>query len=133
MFSADLSTRHRDGHAVVALRGELDMADAVAVATALTEVAAREPWIIVDLADLEFIDSSGVAALECGRTQARQAGGDLILAAPRGTVMWILAVIRLADPFYVCATVDEAAGRVGAPPQSPRRPASPACRGRPEA
>ncbi len=84
MFSAELSTCHRDGHAVVTLRGELDMADAVTVATALTEVAAREPLIIVDLGDLEFIDSSGVAALEGGRTQARQAGGDLILAAPRG-------------------------------------------------
>ena len=110
MFSTDLSTRSCDGHAVVALRGELDLADAVAVAAALTAVAAREPGIIVDLAALEFIDSSGVAALARGRRQARQAGGDLLLAAPQQTVMRVLAITRLTDAFAVYATVEEAAG-----------------------
>jgi anti-sigma B factor antagonist len=110
VFSTDLSTRSCDGHAVVALRGELDLADAVAVAAALTAVAAREPGIIVDLAGLEFIDSSGVAALARGRRQARQAGGDLVLAAPQQAVMRVLATTRLADAFFVYATVEEAAG-----------------------
>jgi anti-anti-sigma factor len=53
------------------------------------------PGIIVDLAGLEFIDSSGVAALARGRRQARQVGGDLIQAAPQQKVMWLLAAIRL--------------------------------------
>jgi len=128
MFSTDLSTSSRDGHAVVALRGELDLADAVAVAAALTAVAAREPGIIVDLAGLEFIDSSGVAALACGRRQARRAGGDLILAAPQRTVMRVLDITRLAEAFSVFATVEEAAGEAGhfrvraiPVPQRPRR------------
>ena len=110
MFSTDLSTRSCDGHVVVALRGELDLADAVAVAAALTAVAAREPGIIVDLTGLEFIDSSGVAALARGRRQARQAAGDLILAAPQQRVMRVLATTRLADAFSVYATVEEATG-----------------------
>ena len=59
MFSVDLSTRQCDGHVVVELRGALDLADAAGVAAALAAVAAREPDIIVDLAALEFIDSSG--------------------------------------------------------------------------
>ena len=73
MFSVDLSTRECDGHAVVELRGELDLADAAGVAVALAPVADREPDIIVDLAALEFIDSSGVAALARGRKHARHA------------------------------------------------------------
>ncbi len=81
-FCVDLSTRECDGHVVVALGGELDLVDAADVAAALVTVAAREPEIIVDLAGLEFIDSSGVAALARGRKQARHAGGDLLLAAP---------------------------------------------------
>lgn len=52
MISTDLSTRAGDGYAVV---------------------AAGEP-VIVGLTGLEFIDSSGVAALACGRRQARPAG-----------------------------------------------------------
>jgi anti-sigma B factor antagonist len=113
MFSTVLSTRSCDGYAVVALRGELDLADAAVVAAELTQIAAREPRIIVDLAGLEFIDSSGVAALARGRRQARRAGGDLILAAPQRKVMRVLAIIRLAEAFSVYATVKEAAGQAG--------------------
>jgi anti-sigma B factor antagonist len=87
MISVDLSTRECDGRVVVALRGELDITDAVSVAAALAAVAAREPEIIVDLAGLEFIDCSGVAALARGRTQARHAGGDLRLAAAQQQVL----------------------------------------------
>jgi anti-sigma B factor antagonist len=127
MFSTDLSTRSYDGYAVVALRGELDLADAALVAAELTEIAAREPRIIVvDLAGLEFIDSSGVAALARGRRQARQAGGELVLAAPQRRVMRVLAIIRQAEAFSVYPTVGEAAGEAaghfkeGATPTSQR-------------
>jgi anti-sigma B factor antagonist len=109
MFSVDLSTRDCGGHVVVALRGELDMADAAEVAAALAAVAAREPQIIVDLADLEFIDSSGVAALARGRKHARHAGGELLLAAPRQLVLRVLTMTRLTDDFGVHATVEKAA------------------------
>jgi anti-sigma B factor antagonist len=113
MFSTELSERSYDGHAVVALRGDLDVVDAAAVAAALTAVAVREPKIIVDLAGLEFIDSSGVAALVRGRRQARQAGGSLTLAAPQQDVMRVLAVTRLVDAFSVYATAEEAASGAG--------------------
>jgi len=122
MFSVDLSTREYDGHVVVALGGELDLVDAADVAAALVTVAAREPEIIVDLAGLEFIDSSGVAALARGRKLARHAGGDLLLAAPRQPVLRVLAVIRMVDDFSVYASVEEAGRSAG----RSRRPAAPA-------
>ncbi|HMH37594.1 MAG TPA: STAS domain-containing protein, partial [Streptosporangiaceae bacterium] len=68
---------------------------------------------IVDLAGLEFIDCSGVAALARGRSHARQAGGDLLLAAPRQRVLRVLAITRLAGEFSVHASVEEAAGSAG--------------------
>jgi anti-sigma B factor antagonist len=111
MFSTDLSTRSYDGYAVIALRGELDLVDAEVIAAELTRVATREPAIIIDLAGLEFIDCSGVAALERGRRQARQAGGDLILAAPRRNVVRVLALLQLAEAFSIYATVEAAAGQ----------------------
>jgi anti-sigma B factor antagonist len=116
MFSVDLSTRECDGHVVVALRGELDLVDAAGVAAALVTVAAREPRIIVDLAALEFIDASGVAALARGRAHARHAGGDLLLAAPRQPVLRVLAVTQLVDDFSIHASVEEAAGSAGRSP-----------------
>src|SRR5579863_6013969 len=107
MVSVDLKVRECDGQVVVALRGELDMVDAVSVAAALAAVAARKRTIIADLAGLEFIDSSGVAALARGRKHARHAGGDLLLAAPQQQVLRVLTLIRLADAFDIRASVDE--------------------------
>jgi anti-anti-sigma factor len=99
--------------------GELDMASATGVATA---VAAREPQVIVDLADLKFIDSSGVAAIARGRKQPRHAGGDLLLAAPRYQVLRVLTLTRLIDVLPVHASVEEAARSAAAPPAArPRR------------
>ena len=117
MFSVDLYTREHDGHVVVELRGELDLVDAADVAAALATVAAHEPRIIVDLASLDFIDSSGVAALAHGRKQARRAGGDLLLAAPRPPVLRVLTVTRLVVAFALHASVEEAACSVGRSPR----------------
>jgi hypothetical protein len=82
---------------------------------------ARGPQIIVDLAGLEFIDSSGVAVLVRGRNLARQAGGDLLLAAPRQQVLRVLTLTRLVDVFPVHATVAAAAGHYRRVPVLPRR------------
>ena len=117
MISVDLRTRECDGQVIVALRGVLDVTDAVSVAAALAAVAARQRDIIIDLAGLEFIDSSGVAALVRGRRQARHAGGELLLAAPQQQVLRVLTLTRLIDVFPVHASVAEAAGSAGPSPR----------------
>ncbi|HXL95791.1 MAG TPA: STAS domain-containing protein [Streptosporangiaceae bacterium] len=109
MLSVDLTNRDCDGHVVVALCGELDIADAGGVTAAFAAVAARQPEIIVDLAGLEFIDCSGVAALVRGRKLARLAGGELRLAAPQRRVLRMLTLTRMIDILPVHASVDDAA------------------------
>lgn len=109
MFSIDLGPGEPGGHVVVALHGELDLVDAAAVTAALEAAAARGPRIIVDLARLEFIDASGIAALSRGRWHARAAGGDLLLAAPQRRVRRVLAILWEADGFAVHASVADAA------------------------
>ena len=112
----NLSSRECDGRAVVALRRELDVADAASVAAALNAVAVRARELIVDLAGLEFIDSSGLAALLLAQKQARKAGGDLLPAGPQDQVLRVLAATRLTGVFSVQASVGQAAGRAGRSP-----------------
>jgi anti-sigma B factor antagonist len=109
MFSMDPSIRQNEDRVLVALRGELDVTDAASAAVALIALAARDCEIIVDLAGLEFIDSSGVAALVLARRHARQAGGDLLLAAPQQQVLRLLTLTRLVEVFGVHACVDKVA------------------------
>jgi anti-sigma B factor antagonist len=108
MTAAGLSTREYGGHVVVALDGELDVAGAESVTAVLAAAVVRDPRIIVDLAALEFIDCCALGALGRVRAQARQAGGDLLLAAPRGPVRRILALTGLIDVFSVYASVEDA-------------------------
>ena len=111
MLSMDLNIRHSEDQVVVALRGELDVEDAASAASALIALAARNCQIIVDLAGLEFIDSSGLAALVLARRHARQAGGDLLLSAPQRQVLRLLTVTRLIEVFAVDAGGDKVTGR----------------------
>jgi anti-sigma B factor antagonist len=118
MVSVELSTREDDGRIVVMLRGELDVTEAAQVAASLAVVAAGGRHVIVDLEGLEYIDSSGLAALVLGRQHARRAGFDLMLAAPQQQVLRMLAITRLLDVFAVHACVHDAAdiaGRIPAP------------------
>jgi len=109
MFGMDLNTSECGSPIVVALRGELDVTDAASAAIALAAAAARGRIIIIDLGGLEFIDSSGVAALVRVRKHAQHAGGNVLLAAPQRQVLRVLTVTRLIDDFSVHACVADAA------------------------
>src|SRR5260370_42709883 len=106
MPRVDLTTHRRDGQVVVTRSGELDVVDAARIATALAVIAASGNQIIVDLAGLEFIDSSGLAALVRARQHARNAGFDVLLAAPQQQVRRMLAITRVIDVFSVHACLD---------------------------
>lgn len=110
MFSVDLVVRQCADHLIVALRGELDLADAEEVAAALAAVAAGPRKTVVDLADLAFIDCRGAAALARAQRLARQAGGDLLLAAPRPLVQRVFVLSRLIDAVCIHASVEQAIG-----------------------
>src|SRR5580700_7075311 len=110
MLSVDLSIGDADGQAVVALRGESDLADTPSVASHLiAAVAACGPSVIVDLAGLEGIGYTGLSVLMRIRKWTRQSGGDLPLAAPQQPVRQVLEATGLIDVFSVYPSVGEAA------------------------
>ena len=126
MLSVEFSIGDFDGQAVVALRGESNLADTPSVASHLiAAVAACGPSVIVDLAGLEGIGYSGLSVLLRIRKWTRQSGGDLPLAAPQQPVRQILEATGLIDVFSVYPSVADAANslrqaRAWAPP-APRR------------
>ena len=126
VLDMDLSIRDVGGQAVVALRGDLNLADIPGVASYLiAAVAACGPSVIVDLAGLEGIGYSGLSVLLRVRKWTRRSGGDLLLAAPRQPVRQILQATGLIDVFSVYPSVEQAASsarQVQAwPPAAPRR------------
>jgi len=70
------------------------------------------PWVIVDLADLACIDRGSLGVLVGARERAQLAGGDVLLAGPRGAVAQLLLTGR-AGEFSVFPSVGVAAFSAG--------------------
>jgi len=85
-----------DGVAVLQLDGRLNMVTASCLRDHVgSAVASGQNRIAVDLAGIEFIDSSGLGALINGLKTARQAGGDLRIAAPNDQVKLVLQLTNM--------------------------------------
>ncbi|MET3767630.1 anti-sigma B factor antagonist [Marisediminicola sp. UYEF4] len=85
-----------DGVAVLQLDGRLNMVTASCLRDHVgSAVSSGQNRIAVDLAGIEFIDSSGLGALINGLKTARQAGGDLRIAAPNDQVKLVLQLTNM--------------------------------------
>jgi anti-sigma B factor antagonist len=64
-------TSHRSRRGVAALSGELDLTGTPRLSACLTDVLASAWLVVVDLRELTFMDSSGVAAIIAADKRAR--------------------------------------------------------------
>jgi anti-sigma B factor antagonist len=94
MACSFVSTRGYADCAVLAVRGELDITDRAELSSRLADVMSCGPWVIVDLTNLAYIDSSSIGILVDARQRAQLAGGDVLLAGPRGAVARLLLTGR---------------------------------------
>lgn len=84
------------GVTVIRPEGRLNMVAAPSLRRELHDlVGAGNTRLVVDLAGTDFIDSSGLGALISGLKVARQAGGDLRIAAPTSQVETVLTLTNL--------------------------------------
>jgi len=97
-----------DGALVVHLVGELDLYNAPNLREALSTLAAEEPnRVVIDLAEVEFVDSTALGVLIEVRSRLHEPRGFL-LAAPGVETHRALQVSGLDRHLGVHATVEEA-------------------------
>jgi anti-sigma B factor antagonist len=80
---------------VVALSGELDLATSQGLPDTLNEIAG--PTVVVDLAGLSFVDSSGITALVLARQRIEGRGSSFVLTRPQEQVAKTFEIIGLAQ------------------------------------
>lgn len=89
---------HDGDEALVRLSGELDISTAGELTGVLDELAAAGARrIVVDLTDLTFCDSTGIAAFVRGDNRAAARGGWLRVTGATGRVHRVLQVTGLAE------------------------------------
>jgi anti-anti-sigma factor len=87
---------HLDGYARVKIRGDLDYGNTRKHSEVLEEVIALRTFVVLDLSEVAFADSSGVAILA---RIAAEHDGPIRLEAVTRPVRQVLEVSGLADRF----------------------------------
>jgi anti-sigma B factor antagonist len=81
---------------VVAVSGEIDLAEADAMLVALESVLSESPQdVTIDLVGLEFIDSFGISRLVLAQQRARTRGVPLRLVRPRPSIRRVFVISGL--------------------------------------
>jgi len=88
-----------DGQAVCSLRGELDLMTAPRLREELRPLLADGGIVSLsfDLADLRFVDSSGLQALIDFRRELDARGATMAVVRPQRTVRMVLRMMGLED------------------------------------
>ncbi len=102
-------TDHDRGITVLRLEGRLNMVSAPRLKTAIDEtVGSGHPRLVVDLAAVSFMDSSGLGTLIAGLKKARQADGDVRITGVTQQVATVLALTNLDRVLRAHPTVEAA-------------------------
>ncbi len=111
------------GALCVAVAGELDLAGVPALQQALdAAVRESEGVLLVDLCDLDFIDSTGLTALLRTRALLGREDRALALICPRGDVQRVFELAGISELFAFYAS-REAAEDALVPPAAVEPPA----------
>ena len=108
----DIRIERRGRAVIVRLAGSAAMTETDRLQKCLVDLAAEEfPLTVLDLHDLSFIGSAGLAAIVYGHLKNRHHGGQIRLAALQAKVLEIFEKTRLTKLFDVYASTDEAMGQ----------------------
>ena len=101
---------------VLPISGDVDLASAPSLREHLTEITEAAPaFVVIDMADLEFIDSTGLGVLVGTLRRVRAAGGDVRLARARTGIARVFAVTGLDRVFSLYPSLDDAMNDQRAP------------------
>ena len=107
MEAAWLSSQIRGDCMVVKIRGDLDIVTSPQLDECLAVAGATHSRIILDLTDVDFLDTSALAVIVGHWKKAEAAGGTLALAGARYRYTKTLWITGLADKLTLYQTVDE--------------------------
>ncbi len=111
MSDQNIGVENRGNAVVVSPEGDIDMSRSPDFRASLREVNDRKPIkLVVNLKEVGYMDSSGLATLvECMRT-AKGNSTEMILCGMNDRVRAIFEIARLDQFFHIEPTIDDIAG-----------------------
>ena len=98
---------------VIAVSGEIHVSTAPEFSVRLNRAIERgKTAVVLDLTDVEFIDSTGLSVLLNGLRRVTRARGTMVLACANPTVLRLFEITKLDSTFEILPTCDEAIERL---------------------
>ena len=107
------AAREAETRRIVHLTGDIDLEHAPQVRKTLLGAVAQGGWVLVDMAEVTYIDSSGIACLIEALQQARKSGSDLALVAVNPQALRVLELARLDTVFAIFTDLGHAVRQSG--------------------
>lgn len=101
------STKEEGGYLVLGLEGEVDLSCSPEARKHILDVLGDGKDLLVDLSEVSYIDSSGVASLVEGYQTAKKAGQRFGLVGVSEAALSVLQLARLDKVFPIHASVEE--------------------------
>jgi anti-anti-sigma factor len=92
---------------VVTVTGELDIASAPQLESTLAELNSPQRMVVIDLRQLEFVDSTGLGVLVRAHQHAAERGTRIGLVRGAGQVEKLLSLTGLESQLLIGDTVEE--------------------------
>jgi anti-sigma B factor antagonist len=104
-----LVTREGDGATIVAVKGEIDVYTAPKLRDRITDLVGDGVYhIIIDMENVEFLDSTGLGVLVGGLKKVRAHDGSLQLICNQERLLKIFRITGLAKVFTIHASAEAA-------------------------
>ena len=107
--SSSAATQRESRFNVLPLKGEIDLHVSPTVTASLNQMMEKKPErLVVDLSDVSYIDSAGLAALIEAMQKVEAYGGKFVLSGLQETVRSIFEISRLDQVFQIFPDTDAA-------------------------
>lgn len=113
--AGSITSRDVEGTTHVILRGEIDAALRDQASEAMLSVVTVNRPVVADVAEVTFIDSSGLAFLVQLHRLCAESGLDLELWNPSENILDLLEVLGMRGEFVIRDTSDRESLSAGAP------------------
>ena len=104
----EISTRRTGNGIIVDVAGKMDIQNSQEFRKALIATLKLAPMVIVNLQQVPYIDSSGIASLVEGLKESQKLKKRLILYGLSGMARQVLELTRLIKVFEIYETEDQA-------------------------
>jgi anti-sigma B factor antagonist len=106
-----LDVQKADSHAVVDVKGEIDVYTAPKLREKLIELVSEGSYdVVVNLEGVDFLDSTGLGVLVGALKRVKAHDGSLSLVCTQDKILKIFKITGLTKVFPIHASVEEATG-----------------------